>query len=626
MSAGLTCEVYVDGVRLADTDADYTESVPTALAGLGVTWGRATVVDQPDASSCTFTVGDIGGDADFLGLLHVGHVVDVYAAGSISSGTAPVDVVVDGSFETATIATRVLVQGGTAAASTLAAVGKRAIRVDPNDAATAAIPPAAFSTSPTAWNPVPQARAGESWSITLRVSLGGNVTGTLAIGLYPSPTAAVPTIVSPPVTIPPRTDLAYQTITVVWTVPAGSPQWLGAVLTTTDTRQWLQAVGTWAAQTQTWQQAGTTRVDDLHVMAPPQAQRRTLVFSGRITDLAAESGASSGVEVSVTAADGLADLGNDYIGDVPWLVETVATRVNRIVGLAASGFSVDVDAWPGGRQVTWVDIDSQPASGLISDLATTVDAVMWSGFASNRGFYLWLEDPAQRQAMALLVVDGGSGLVVIVGNPRPAKGVVVSACDLARDVQWTQDVSDVLSIVDLTWLEQLVDDQSKPAPTERHVVLTDPVAVDSFGQRRLGYETQLINATDGSTVANRLLTRSRVLGWRASGASWDTDIPADFTDTDRATALTILDGAKRIGLPISLTDMPDWTPEGDIVGTYLEGGSYTYEGGRWRLDLNLSPAGLTGQSIQWKQVNAGYRWRDFDPSVRWVDMYGVGQG
>ena len=588
-----------------------------------LTWGRSTVVDQPDASTCSFTVADKGGDADFLGLLHVGHVVDVYAAAPLSTGSSPVDVAVDGSFETAAASARVYVTGGTAATDEAQpAVDGRALRVTPSPAATVHIPPGPFSSSATAWNPIPQAAAGRTWTVSLEIALGGGCTGTLAVGLFTTPHTGPAAQTGTAVPVPASPGNTYQTVTASLVIPAGGPYWVGAVLVTTGTLRYLDAVGSYAAQTLTYRQIGSTWIDDLHVLAPPQASSRCMVFSGRITDLVAQGG-TGGVQVSVTAADRFADLGNDYIGDNPWIAQSIATRVKRITALAATPVTVDVASWPGGRQVSWVDVDSQPVAGLLADLATTADAVLWSVFAANRGFYLWMEDTATRQAFNVFANVGG--VVVIVGNPRPAGGVTISACDVAADVQWEQDVSDVLSIVDLTWLAQLTDDAGQPDPTETHVVLTDQAALAEYGQRRLGYATQLTNATDGGAVAQRLMSRSRALGWKASGVSWDTDLPEDFGDEDRAVALSVLDGSKRIGLPVVLTEMPAWTPTADdTVATYLEGGTYTFEGGRWRFEMTVSPSGLTGGSITYRQVDPSYQYRQFDPTIRYVDVYGVG--
>jgi hypothetical protein len=106
--------------------------------------------------------------------------------------------------------------------------------------------------------------------------------------------------------------------------------------------------------------------------------------------------------------------------------------------------------------------------------------------------------------------------------------------------------------------------------------------------------------------------------------TWDTDVPVTWTDDDRSTALEILDGTKRIGLPIVVSDLPDWTPSGPSVPCYLEGGTYTFDSGRWLLSMNLSPAGLTGQSLTWAQTDPSYTWAMVSPNIEWYDMWGVG--
>jgi hypothetical protein len=618
--AGLGCQVYVDGARLADTAEAYVGSTPTVLTGLSLTWGRSTVVDQPDVSSCTFTVADKGGDADFLGVLHVGRIVDVYGSAEISGGTDPVDVIVDGSFEINDLAARIRYSGGTAVIDmTNPYDGDRAIRATPQPAVKITIPPAPWSTDPTAWNAIPKAMVGQTWTVGVQLQLGTDLTATIQPVAFASPASSDGTPVGTAHQLAtPSTN--YQPLAATWT--ADQETWLGMVVTITGVRRWVDLVGPWTAQTWTWQAAGTALVDAASVLAPPQAAQQVLAFSGRITDLTASS-TGGRVEVAVTASDRLADLGNDYIGDNPWAMQTIGTRVTRIVSLAATRFSVDIAAWPKARNVTWVDIDSQPVAGLLSDLATTADAVLWSRFLANRGFSLWMEDPGERQAMATLALVGG--VVEIVGQTRPGGGIAVSACDMLNDdVAWRQDVADVLSVVDLTWLEQTLDEEGMPAPTERHIVITDAAAVTSFGQRRLGYETQLVNATDGNTVATRLMSRSRSLGWMVSGMTWDTDAPIMWSDEDRATALRILNGTLRIGLPIVISDLPDWTPSGPSVPCYLEGGTYTYEAGRWVLAMNLSPAGLTGQSLTWAQTDPSFTWAQVDPDIAWFDMWGVG--
>ena len=458
MTAGLSCELYVDGHRLADTGVEYADSVPTALAGLKVSWGRSTVIDQPDTTTCSFTVRDKDGDADFLGLLHTGHPVTVRAAGDISTGDDPVDVAVDGWFETTTPTQRVYIDAaGTLAATDDAYSGNRALRIGAFTPDTAFIGPAPFSAAVDAWDDIPKTAAGQQWTVRLMVKPAAAARTSVAPWLPTSP-ARGPAGTRLPGTAQPAGDWAEYTHT--WTVAAADPPgtWVGAALTLDQHMPWTTWPGTWAEQTLTWQDLGTAVVDQLEVLAPPAAQRHVLVFSGRITNLQASPADPTGVQVAVNAVDWTADLANDNIGDNPWPAEVLNARVVRILRLAATPVTTTIAPFPSAQRVSWVDIDSQPVMDLLSDLAVTADAVLWSAWTPSRGFYLWWEDPALRTALRLLAVDPDTGLITIVGNPSPSDGIYLSACQIARDpIRLTQDVTDVLTRVDLTWQEQTLE-------------------------------------------------------------------------------------------------------------------------------------------------------------------------
>lgn len=627
MTAALSCEVWVDGQRLADTATEYLASTPTALAGLKVDWGRNTVIDQPETSTCGFQVRDKGGDADFLGLLHTGRPVTVWAAGDISAGNDPVDVAVDGWFETTTPTQRLYVDStaGAVASTDDAFSGERALRLAAAaPAAVGYIGPAPFSTAVDAWDDIPRTAAGQEWTVKLAVRRPAAYRATIAPWLPTSPTRG-----------PAGALLAAKTVTADgWTIytqtftvgaAAEAPNtWVGVAVTLDQPTSWAAWPGTWAEQTLTWRDLGSVVVDQLEVMAPPAAQRRVLVFSGRITSQRARA-ARDGVQVDVSAVDWTADLANTNIGDDPWPAEVIRARVSRILRLAGNPVTATIEAFPAAQKVTWVDVDSQPVMGLLSDLAVTSDAVLWSAWTSSRGFYLWYEDPARRSALRLLALDPDTGLVEIVGNPSPSNGIYLSACWIDRNaVELSQDVTDVITRVDLTWAEQTVDDDGLPAPTERHILVVDQVAEAEFGTRRVGYSTQLTTAAAGQVIADRILNRSRALGWKSDGFTWDTRIPLDgFDDRLRTAALDLLDGTKRIGAPIVVDQMPDWAPSGPIFGAYLEGGSYTYTGGRWILETNLSPSGFTGQSTRWVDLPTAWTWVMFDPDIAWFHLLGT---
>jgi hypothetical protein len=644
-----SCELYVDKARLPDTGPEYLASVPTALAGFKLTWGRSTTMEQPATSTATFTVADIDPDDDFLDVLHVGAVVDCYAAGDVTAGTSPVNIAVDGGFETAALADRVASAGSTTF-TTDAYAGSRALLTRPPgypNATTGAqrllIPPAPFSSSATAWNTLTQVTAGDSWSVDLMVKLGEptRIGATLSAAVFPGPTSKTAGATFGPATAVPAAA-GWQRVTAAGTVPADVPYgWAGLQLDV-QFAVWngpiTAAAGAWSAQPGTWMSWGTVTVDEARVWAPPAAVRRVLVFTGRITDLHAQATAT-GVGVDVTATDWTADLANTSIGDTPWPVQTIATRVKRILALVAASIDpVDqaavqpvIDPVPGAFNVTWRDVDAQPAMQLLDELADTGDAVLWPVFSASVGFYLWFEDPTLRQASAMLAWNASASLVQITGNTAATRGVVLTACDLLEDpAQWTQDVADVITRVNGTWQEQTVDDQGQPAPTERSLMVNDPNAEApksqgglGFGVRAMSYTSQLVSQADLFNVANRVLARSRALGWRLSGITWDTNVPEDFAESDTATLLTLLDGAKRPGLPVTVTDMPGWTPTGGVASTYLEGGEYSFDGARWTLDMTLSPSGQTAYSAAWFDLDPAWHWNQMDPSITWNQLWGV---
>ena len=641
MSTGVSCELYVDRARLADTAAEYRANLPTALSGLKLTWGRGDVTEQPATSTCTFTVADIGGDLDFLDLLHVGARIDVYAAGN-TTGSAVQDIAVDGGFESSDITTRVSTSPNSPAALSWTGdtpfAGSRALRILPDGyfIADVKIPPADLSDSPTAWDYLPQVRAGEQWTVDFAVRPGQPDRMTVQAGpaVYNSPAGGL-NIYAPVSNVAPAAG--WQRFSTPYTIPPDVPGWLGVCLQPTF-RIWTTATsdGAWSAQPGSWQGWGTVDVDDVHIYAPATAQRRVLAFSGRLTDMHA-SAAGDGVSVDVTAVDWTADMANFFIGDVPWAVETMAARVARIIAFWNAGLGVYsavrtiVDPVPGALPVSWRDVDNQSVMDLLTEMADTGDAVIWSAFASAQGFYLWYEDPTARMSFAMLAWNPGPGLVQITGNVNASRGIQLSACTILRDpVEWTQDVADVITRVNGTWQEQTLDDDGQQSPTERSYTLADeqaevPVDVGGlgYGVRAMSYTTQLTSQADLSGVANRVLARSRALGWRVSGVEWDTRVPEQFGDADRTNLLALLDGTRRIGLPLTLTDMPGWTPTGDITQLYLEGGDYSFDDGRWDLSLTVSPSGANAYSAAWLDMDPAWAWRQFDPAIAWVELWGT---
>jgi hypothetical protein len=239
-----------------------------------------------------------------------------------------------------------------------------------------------------------------------------------------------------------------------------------------------------------------------------------------------------------------------------------------------------------------------------------------------------IEDVAARPA-ALTLTTEGTGLVHVIPSPGAAANALpITACDIdAEPVRFLLDTTDTISLVALTWLEQVVDpDTSAIKPTQRTVEVTAPETLAAIGARRMSVSTQLITETDATNQANSWLARGSVMAWRIEGLTWDTY--GDLSPTEVTAAMRLIDGTRRNGLPITLTDLPEWvgpmTGGQQQVALYVEGGDYQYRAGSWELAINTSSAnGSAVGNLPWVNLETAWRWLDFDPGVTWLDLYGV---
>src|SRR4029077_7961853 len=96
-----------------------------------------------------------------------------------------------------------------------------------------------------------------------------------------------------------------------------------------------------------------------------------VVFVGRITDITVRYPDGGFPEVSVIAADQLADQANRFVGSEPWAVETAQARGLRILTAIGSGPHYVMNARTCNVVVSRVDVDRQSAATLFYDLAIT---------------------------------------------------------------------------------------------------------------------------------------------------------------------------------------------------------------------------------------------------------------
>jgi hypothetical protein len=384
----------------------------------------------------------------------------------------------------------------------------------------------------------------------------------------------------------------------------------------------------------TWHSLGLGTADNVTLTAPAAGTLRSaLVFSGRVTDMEARFDSDSGATlIDITAQDQRAELANRDVGDQPWVAETLAQRVARIISLSGQKVGYRLDTSMANLPISWRDVDRQGALTLLQELAISGDGVLWAAASLTTGPYLDFESLNERPSLAGLY-QLPSGIVVIGPLSNVPGSVQIDACSISREpVRWIQDVADVSTRVATSWRDQTLDPEGKPAPTDRVETTTDAQLEKSIGSRRIAVATQLSQQTPAQQLAANILGRTSTPGWRLSGLVWDADDDAPMSSPELSAMMTLLDGTTRNGCPIVVTGLPDWSPiaQGRTeVSLFVEGGSFSSDDGAWRLDMITSAPTAAGKSATWNDFPStphpvtAWRWQDMAPTVRWLDLSGA---
>ena len=624
-----TCSVWVDGIRMADGQPGEPDDAPCVLTDLKITWGRATTIDQPVPGSATFKVLDLAGGLSFLDVIRLGSAVGIRTEGTVwEDPTVPM--LPEGFGPALYWNAAHTTAGGSVTVSPILAG---------TDGMLVLVPPAALSSDPSAWNDIPRSKAHQTWQLTGSVTLQtdlGTVRQMVKIRpvYYSNPDGVSAVLGEPILTIGPGLtgphpfSVAFTPADDVWVGiryeiwPTG-PRWMD-----------LAASPSWASlgAHPTWAELATATLGAPTLLAPAAGVSKTaLVFSGHVTDLIASYDTSiGGTVVDVIASDYMADLANRYVGDVPWGAEALGPRFDRILSVAGQTINHHVDPAPAALSVSYRDVDNQPVARLLQELAISAAGVLWSATNLVTGEFLWLEDIGNRVALNILTKDPDGWIRVHPADASVTGAVTISACSLLLEpVEWEQTYADYSTQVGLTWLDQVVD-PGPPAvikPTSREITVTDVNSEALTGRRRLSVSTQLSHQTEAQTIASTILGRLRVPGWRVSGLTWEMGPHEPLTQAELGVMLTILDGTTRIGLPILLTDVPPWSPMGsaDQIPLYLEGARLSNHNGYWKIELLTSDAHNQGvAAIPWTALPVDWLWTQFDPSVTWDALAGVG--
>lgn len=638
---GVSVRVLVDDLQLDDgclpwTDPEYPNRMPYGLSaddGLKIQWGRSDTVSQPSPSTCTFRVIDEQ-HALYYQNFRIGADVRILADASITGG-ASLPAFTDPDFETEL---RAVTKNATATRDTRRVeTGTWAAVLKPVNAAAAysfQLPPGPLQpagSNPNAWDNLPHLSPGETWHLATRLWVPLGVSVTVRALIYAGPYADDAQLGDVVGTATGSNDWVTLEADVSPGVQLG---WLGVQVEATGSRAWrdLPDAQTWASLPDDfqWRDLTDVYVDRVTILAPEGGTTVTqLVFGGRITDMqSAWDGDQPALDV--TATDFLGDLGNRFVGSEPWLLEPLQTRMLRVLQLAQvpgeDPITADIATTVANTPLSWEDVDHRAASGLLQDMANSVDGVLWSATHVVTGPYVKLEDPAQRPSLYQLALQGG---VIVIAPTDPAtlpesqRPLDVSACDVLRDpVEFVIDVSDIATRATVTWLEQTLNDKGQPQPTERTVAVIDTAGDIAYGTRNISLQTLLTASATATTVAQRLLVRNQGV-WRMQGLVVS-DLDFRIPDSQAAIILlTLLDGVRRGGMAIRVTDLPDWSPLGNVAPAYVEGGTYSYVGGGWELALTVSRGTGLGSNALWDQIPPTWTWDQWKPTITWDDLRGV---
>ena len=204
-------------------------------------------------------------------------------------------------------------------------------------------------------------------------------------------------------------------------------------------------------------------------------------------------------------------------------------------------------------------------------------------------------------------------LILPADETAPATTSVITTRDtipasvlLRDDVTLTQSPDHVSSVVRVRWAEQGIDDEGKPTTTDRTVETTDASALTSIGYRSTSVSTNLVRLADAEALADMYAALTSPGGWVLSSLTWDTSVNPGAADP--SSLADLLDATRRMGLPITITDLAQWVPGSPTLTAYVDGGTLTYKAGRWVIDLTLTRTDAIGRSITWGQSPPALTW------------------
>lgn len=308
-------------------------------------------------------------------------------------------------------------------------------------------------------------------------------------------------------------------------------------------------------------------------------------------------GRPSGFDYAITGSDLLARLGRTSIGAEPWNYETVYSRILHI-GEAVPGVSIDAyprrfntseAGWPTlvtSNYVRPLDVDHRSALDVYQRTVASLGRVAL-GLAGRVGMS-WGLTPQNNVS-----VSGGVASLV------PDQGYTSEIpSDSIPDIAVALTSDRVATRVSATWYLPGDNVATNPYDTKELIDhVDDPEGIRKYGIIDRKIETdQFTTRTDWrlKDIATSLWSKMEILVAEQAETEWyfsedPTIIPRDL-DRIRGAA-ELIDNATRFGRAIRLTGP---LPLGVAAEHRVKGGKFGFDGGKWRMTLEVEPINFSG--------------------------------
>lgn len=347
-------------------------------------------------------------------------------------------------------------------------------------------------------------------------------------------------------------------------------------------------------------------VVEVLALTPTNGQFR--VFYGRVTDLSLIHESGTDAVLTVTAVDPTADMSSVMVGDTPWPAQTSNQRRSAILS-AIGGSTVfywqpfETSTGASAYPMAAKDVDNQPSWEVISDFLWGIACIPWPiayGTTGRPGIIVTGQGLSRERQLGVYDTRANSAVptadfltAYIEGVQYPIPTVCLDACDIDLEgTEFTTNPSDTSKTVRLTYGDENNTKTFIYTPTSADVNRT--FEVDS------GLAGDVYGELAAPVVADHWYDQMNQW-WQDFNAPWR--VGTVHIDPDTVTGIDdfhlvlrrLLDQTYRINHNVLLQRLPRWAPwrgasfqrRPNVIGL-LQGGTYTYEDGRWLLDLTIT--------------------------------------